>query len=187
MRVRDIMNMSVQTCVPQDSLDSVARKLWDHDCGCIPVLDGEGRPGAMITDRDICMAAYTRGKPLAALRVADSMSKSIATCRPEDELEAAAGKMAKALVRRLPVVDGNGKLVGILSLNDLARAAAEEPAARGVDSPAAQALRVLVAVCRSRVAVPAAARSAAAPAPSQPAAAKTPVAGAKPAGMAAGS
>lgn len=155
MNVKDIMSMSVQTCVPQDSLAAAARLLWEHDCGCLPVVDGDKRPKAMITDRDICMAAYTRGQPLAALRVADSMSTSVATCRQEDDLGTAARRMAKQQVRRLPVVDADGRLVGLLSLNDLVGASGESSAARIADPAAAEALRVLVAVCRRRAKVPA--------------------------------
>jgi len=154
MNVKDIMSMSVQTCVPQDSLEAAARLLWEHDCGCLPVVDSDKRPKAMITDRDICMAAYTRGQPLAGLRVADSMSTSIATCRQEDDLGAVARKMAKQQVRRLPVVDADGKLVGLVSLNDLAGASGENATARIADPAAAEALRVLTAVCRRRAKVP---------------------------------
>lgn len=157
MKVQDIMNMSVATCLAHEPLNSVAQKLWDHDCGCLPVVDRDGRPLAMITDRDICMAAYTSGKPLAELRVAASMSKSLVSCRPQEELGAAAMRMGKHGVRRLPVVDADGKLVGIVSLNDFATAIAEGELPKLTNAAAAEALRVLQAVCHHRSAVPSAA------------------------------
>ncbi len=147
MKVQDMMQSSVTTCSANESLDSIARKLWEHDCGVLPVVDGDGRPIAMITDRDVCMAAYTTGKPLHQLRTALAMSKQLISCRPQEDLTAAAHRMAKNGVRRLPVVDGAGKLLGILSLNDLVQDGVETAAA-------APAMQVLAAVSRHRSKVP---------------------------------
>ncbi len=155
VKVQDIMKQSVATCSIQDPLQSAAQKMWDHDCGCLPVVDPDGRALAMITDRDLCMAALTTGKPLGDLRVGHSMSKQVLTCRPQEDITSAAQRMAKHGVRRLPVVDGAGKLVGILSLNDLATAVAEDNAPRPGNTIAAETLRVLTAVCRHRSVVPA--------------------------------
>jgi len=94
MKVQDLMSMSVATCSMTESLESVARKMWDHDCGCLPVVDGGNRPVAMITDRDVCMAALTTGKRLGELRVAESMSKQLVSCRPQEDLAAAAQRMS---------------------------------------------------------------------------------------------
>lgn len=154
MKVQDLMSMSIVTCSANDTLESVAKKLWDHDCGCLPVVDREGRPIAMITDRDLCMAAYTTGRPLAALRVAAAMSKGLVTCRPQEDLGAVARRMAKRAVRRAPVIDTGGKLVGLLSLNDFATAIAEHELPAVANEPAAEALRVLQAVCHHRTGVP---------------------------------
>jgi CBS-domain-containing membrane protein len=144
MKVRDLMSSPVHTCRANETLAHAAQLLWEHDCGVLPVVDRDGRVGAAITDRDICMGAYTRGKDLAALRVADSMSRSVVTCRADEELAAAADTMVKHQLHRLPVVDEHGKPVGLLSLNDLAAAAARDPAV------GRQALRVLTAVCTRR-------------------------------------
>jgi CBS domain-containing protein len=72
------------------------------------------------------MGAYTRGKRLADVRVRESMSHDIAVCRADEDIARAADAMRKAKVRRLPVVDEAGKLVGILSMNDIARAASHD-------------------------------------------------------------
>jgi CBS domain-containing protein len=149
VKVQDIMSASVATCSIQDPLDQAAQKMWDLDCGCLPVVAPDGRVLAMITDRDICMAALTTGKPIRELRVGNSMSKEVTTCRPQEELAAAAHRMAKHCVRRLPVVDGTGKIVGMLSLNDLALAAGGG-SSKPSSSAAAEALRVLTAVCQHR-------------------------------------
>lgn len=128
MRVRELMSAPVTSIRPSDSLEQAARLLWEHDCGMLPVVDSTGAVGAAITDRDICMGAYTRGKKLSELRVRDSMSHDIAVCRADEDVARAADSMRKARIRRLPVVDENGKLVGILSLNDIARAASHDAA-----------------------------------------------------------
>jgi CBS-domain-containing membrane protein len=80
----------------------------------------------MITDRDICMAAFTKGRPLTSLKVRDAMAKQVTTCSAESSAETAMSLMKEVRVRRLPIVDARGKLAGILSLNDLAREARKE-------------------------------------------------------------
>lgn len=120
MNVRELMTSQVWTCAPTDSLNDAARLMWDHDCGVLPVVDHNGCVGGIITDRDICMGAYTTGGNLASLRVADSMSESPVTCAVEDSVQQAARKMIEHRLRRLPVVDADGKVRGILTINDLA-------------------------------------------------------------------
>lgn len=152
MKVRDIMTTDVRACRPEDTLDVAARLMWDHDCGCLPVLGLDDRVQAMITDRDICMGAWSQGRSLHELHVSDTMSPRVITCRPEDDLAEAAARMEKSEVRRLPVVDEAGRLRGLLALNDLARSAKAGCEKDLHDEPAAQALGVLSAVCRHRAA-----------------------------------
>jgi len=122
MQVRQLMHTDVKYCTHQAPLNEAARMLWEEDCGVLPVLQGE-RVVAMLTDRDICMAAYTQDRPLSQLRVSTAMSKRLVACRPEDDLETLQSRMREHQVRRVPVVDGAGRLLGIVSLNDLAREA----------------------------------------------------------------
>lgn len=154
MRVRDVMTTLVHTCRPQDSLDTAARLLWEHDCGSLPVVDGNGKVGAMITDRDICMAALLRGRPLHELRVADCMSQGIATCKVDDDLATAGKRMAEHQVHRLPIVDGDGRLAGIVSLNDLVGGAGEHAFDRAADQAALAAFRALRGISAHRDHVP---------------------------------
>jgi len=154
MKVQDVMSMSASTCSPNEALHSVGKKLWDHDCGCLPVVDENSRVVAMITDRDVCMAAFTTGRPLVELRVAGSMSKVLVTCHPHEDLVVATSRMAKNFVRRLPVVDAEGRLVGILSVNDLVTAIVEGPTPKLANVAATETLRVLQAVCHHRTALP---------------------------------
>jgi CBS domain-containing protein len=128
MRVEQIMTRQVSSCSPDTSLAEAAQLMWDHDCGCLPVCtkNGASRVAAVITDRDICMAALFKGQPLYELRVADAMSRQLQACRPGDSLMAAENTMRKARIRRLPVIDEQGSLLGMISLADLAREAARE-------------------------------------------------------------
>ncbi len=118
--LRKIMHEHPATCAPADSLNLAAQIMWEHDCGAVPVVASDGGVAGIITDRDICMAAYTRGQPLAAMSVESAMSRLVYTCSPDDSIGHAARLMAHHQVRRVPVVE-NGKLVGVLTLADIAR------------------------------------------------------------------
>lgn len=149
MKVRELMTFPAHTCQAQDTLAQAARLMWEHDIGILPVVDRDGRVGATITDRDICMAAWTRGARLEELRVAESMSKGLFACAPDDDVTIAANRMVQHQVHRLPIVDAEGKLAGMLSLNDLA-VAGERDARIG-----REAFRALAGVCRRRAGLPA--------------------------------
>jgi len=128
MRVEQLMTRQVKTCGPEETLSRAAQIMWDNDCGCVPVCmeDRVIRPIGIITDRDICMSAFFQGKPLADLRVAEAMSRTVRSCAPEDSLAEAERIMRNARIRRLPVVNASGALVGIITLADLAREADRE-------------------------------------------------------------
>jgi CBS domain-containing protein len=122
-RVLDAMTRSVVTCKADDSLNRAAQVMWEADCGAVPIVADDGRLLGMITDRDICMAAYTQGLPLSDLCVRSVMSTALHSCKAGDSLRSLMDTMAKYQVRRVPVVDEGGKLVGIVSLADVARLA----------------------------------------------------------------
>lgn len=128
MKVEQLMTKQVFYCRPDDSLERAARLMWDGDCGCLPVCvaDGVNRVTGMITDRDICMSALFEARPLRDIRVSAAMAKKVVTCQPDDELHAIEKVMRDARVRRLPVIDGQGDLVGIIALADITREAAKE-------------------------------------------------------------
>jgi CBS domain-containing protein len=102
--------------------------MWERDCGFVPVVESaeNRRVIGVVTDRDACMAAYTRGKPLPEIRVRDVMSTRIRACRASDELSVAEETMREAQVHRLPVVDDGDQLLGVISLTDIAREAARQ-------------------------------------------------------------
>jgi CBS domain-containing protein len=119
MRVSRLMSASVYACTPDQTLAEAASLMWEHDVGCVPVVDAAARPIAMLTDRDICMAAYLRGVPIADLSVVTAMSAGVFTCHVKDDVRDAERIMMEQQVRRLPVVGDAGLLLGMLSLNDL--------------------------------------------------------------------
>lgn len=108
------------TCKPNDTLNEPARLMWEFDCGAIPVVNEAWSLVGIITDRDICMAAYTRGQSLGALSVENAMATDVATASPDATLEAITALMRQRQIRRVPVVD-DGLVVGIVSLADVAR------------------------------------------------------------------
>jgi CBS-domain-containing membrane protein len=126
MKVAGLMTKDVASCHTDESLSVAAERMWTHDCGVLPVLDGTGRVVGMVTDRDICMSAWMNGAPPQALAVSTAMSRAVHCCSPEDDLSSAEQCMRKHQVRRVPVIDQAGGLVGILSLADIVRAAARD-------------------------------------------------------------
>jgi CBS domain-containing protein len=140
MKVEQLMTRNVRACEPDDSLSAAAKIMWEQDCGCVPVVShGNGQPTlvGMITDRDICMAAYMQGQPLQATKVNSAMAKSLCTCRPTDAVSVALKVMRTNQMHRLPVVDAEDHLVGILSLADVARQATRAGQVTGEVSAAA--------------------------------------------------
>lgn len=155
MNVQDLMAHPAITCHVNDSLDMIAQRMWDHDCGALPVVNDDGVVTGMITDRDICMAALTQGRPLHELLANLAMSKVVVAVRPEDSVDDAERLMALHQVHRLPVVDAGHHPVGLVSLNDLAIAAVQSDGHRKHNM--AGVARTLAAVCQPRGASPRAA------------------------------
>ena len=147
MKVTDLMTPEVQACTTHDSLNAAARIMWDHDCGCAPVVDTHGKLVGIVTDRDVCMAAYTQGLPLEKISVQRAMSAEVISCGRTDDLESAHRLMRTHEVHRLPVVDSRGRLAGILSLSDLLKYAIGNGAG---PSDAVEILTTLSALRRRR-------------------------------------
>jgi CBS domain-containing protein len=144
MKARDVMTAGARTCAAGDALNCAAQIMWDNDCGCVPVVDEQGRAIGMITDRDICMAAYTRGSTLADIEVGSAMSTRLISIQETDELAVADELMRVNQIRRLPVLDEERRVVGILSLSDVVRAT-DRGRSDGVD--AEQLTGTLAAIC----------------------------------------
>lgn len=145
MRAKELMSSPAETCQPQTSVAAVTHMMWDHDCGLVPIVDAGGHVVGVVTDRDICIATATRRRLPESIPASEVMTKAIHTCAPDDGVEQALSVMKRARVRRLPVVDDQGHLKGVLSLNDIVRAVGR------ADGPAANAvIDTLAAICTPR-------------------------------------
>ena len=120
MKVQQAMTTLPVCCNSTDSMNAAARIMWDHDCGFVPVIDDDAHVVGILTDRDALMAAYTRGQSLDEIPVTVAMSADVIGCRPEDDVGRAEALMRQHQVRRLIVTDDADRLIGVLSLNDLA-------------------------------------------------------------------
>jgi CBS-domain-containing membrane protein len=125
--------------------------MLDTECGCVPVTADDGSPRlvGIITDRDICIAIGRCGSTLGSLRVGEVMTRAVHACNPEDPLAEAEAIMQEQGVRRLPVVDQSGHLIGLLSLTDLAREAARQSTSRWKEITYAEVGRTLADICTS--------------------------------------
>lgn len=120
MKVRELMTDKVAYVQRSANLSDAARLMWDCDCGAIPVVEDDSQSVVgMITDRDICMACWSKDRPPSSIPVVEAMSPDLFRCSPDDSLTAAESLMRSTQVRRIPVVDAERKLLGILSLADI--------------------------------------------------------------------
>ena len=124
MKIRELMTPEVEVIKSGDTLHTAAQMMADLDTGALPVCQNDRLVG-MITDRDITVRAVARGCDPDKTTVRDAMSEEIRCCFEDEESEAVARKMGQWQVRRLPVLDRNDRLVGIVSLGDLAIGGAE--------------------------------------------------------------
>ena len=152
MTIGEIMTRMVMTCSPDETLVRAADLMWNYDCGSVPVIDGDRRVVGFLTDRDICMAAYTQGKPLRDIRVCEAMANEVYSCMADDSIAEAEEIMRVRRVRRLPVIDLDGRLLGLVSLNDIAREAVREQSRRKKDVTPSEVGTTLAAICQPRTA-----------------------------------
>lgn len=119
MQVRDIMTENPTCCGPDTSVQAAARLMVDDDCGEIPVVDTNGIPVGVITDRDIACRCVAEGKPHDT-PVGEVMSSPAVTVTPAASVEDCCATMEKNQIRRVPVVDEAGKCCGMVSQADIA-------------------------------------------------------------------
>lgn len=148
MRALDLMTSPAITCHVNDSLALAAQKMWDADIGVLPVVNDEGKVTGMITDRDICMAAFTQGRVLAELLVNSTMARHVVSTTAESTVAEIEQLMAKHQVRRLPVVDAAGRPIGVVSTNDLTIESVQPDTA--MKHGPSKLAHTLAAICRHR-------------------------------------
>jgi CBS domain-containing protein len=119
--VRSVMTGDVVTCSASDTLHRAAQIMWERDCGAVPVVDASGRVAGIITDRDLAMGAFTQGLPLVAIPVGRVASGRVHTVSVGASVDDVIAVMGRERVRRVVVIDAHQKVVGIVSLADVAR------------------------------------------------------------------
>jgi CBS domain-containing protein len=127
MRAREIMTREPACCTPETTAEEVARLMRDHDCGVIPVVDGPNSKTlvGVVTDRDIALRCVGEGRGPEA-PVSSLMTSSPESCSPDDDVHDVEEVMMKRQVRRVPIIDAAGHLVGIIAQADLARKVGDE-------------------------------------------------------------
>lgn len=141
MRVSEAMTRDVRVANPNQSIHDVAQIMAECDIGALPVGENDRLVG-MITDRDIAVRAVAKGLLPDATKVREVMSQDVKYCFDDQEISDVAQNMGDVQLHRLPVVDHDKRLVGILALADIAQAEGPEPAGKavsGISEPAAQA------------------------------------------------
>lgn len=137
-QVAESMTRGVRTICPTDNLVQAARAMTELDIGALPVCDGDQLLG-MLTDRDIVVRGVAQGRASDQVNVAEVMTEEAAWCYDDDKVEEVLERMRALQIRRLPVVDRHKRLVGMLSLGDIAVKAADEDtkeALKGISDPA---------------------------------------------------
>jgi CBS domain-containing protein len=141
MKIEEIMSRDPASCRPDDDVDVAAEIMRRVDTGIVPVVADMNQPAKLlgvVTDRDLCLGVVAAGKGRASVRVGELMSTKLAVCTPGDTAEQALTRMRRAKVRRLPVVNRNLELIGIVSLADIVRHQAAKTA---------EVMKTLAAIC----------------------------------------
>lgn len=119
MKVKEIMTPNAKAIWLTESLADAAKLMWENDCGVLPIIKDGQKVIGMITDRDICMAVAMRDTNPSSVSVEEVMTGQVYSVNPEDDVDQALQAMQEHKVHRLPVVNGEGELEGILSMNDI--------------------------------------------------------------------
>jgi CBS domain-containing protein len=157
MKVQDVMTSEVKSCRMETNLAAAAVMMLDYDCGALPVVNDENKLIGMITDLDIAIAAATKARLAWEIPVSEVIPRKVYSAMPDEDVQAAIETMRHEKIRRLPIVNRDGALQGILSLNDVALRAEEEKGRRHPALTYEDAMSAVKAICEHRQARQAAA------------------------------
>lgn len=129
MKINEIMHRGVDTIAPDAPVASIARLMRDQDIGAVPVVDEDGDLLGIITDRDITIRALADGRDVSALKARDIMTTDVVCCHETDATESVIDLMEDNQIRRLPVLDQDLRLVGMVSLGDISQRMSEHSSA----------------------------------------------------------
>jgi len=123
MRVSDLMQAPIPTCLPSEDLRAVIDRMSSTEAGMAAVVDSEGRAIAVVTERDVLLATHTRRSALQHIQVHEVAARGVIACEPGDAVREALSRMREHSVRRLAVLDPLGRPVGLISADDIVSAA----------------------------------------------------------------
>ncbi len=147
MKVKDVMTSDAKACWITESLTDAAKAMWENDCGILPVVKDGRRVIGLITDRDICMATAMRERNPSGISVEEVMTGEVYAAGPDDDIHQALETMQEHKVRRLPVVDPESELKGILSMNDIVLKAKESRGKKAPPLAYADVVKAYKAIC----------------------------------------
>ena len=119
MKIKEVMTPDAKAIWITESLADAAKTMWENDCGILPIIKDGRKVVGMITDRDICMATAVRDRNPSAISVEEVMNRIVYAAEAEEDIEQALQTMREHKVRRLPVLNLEGELQGIVSMNDI--------------------------------------------------------------------
>jgi CBS domain-containing protein len=119
MKVKELMTPNAKAIWLTESLADAAKLMWENDCGVLPIIKDSQKVIGMITDRDICMAVAMRDTNPSSVSVEEVMTGQVYSVTPEDDIDQALQTMQEHKIRRLPVLNPEGELEGMLSMNDI--------------------------------------------------------------------
>ena len=146
MKVQDAMTRNPAAIMPAANLAAATELMWKHDCGSLPVTDDTGKAIGIVTDRDMLIAVGTRNLRPSEITVGEVMTSPVFTCRPTDTIDAALSKMNTRRIRRLVVATEDGKLAGMLTMNDIVLHS-DRQAARDTAVPYDDVMMTLKGIC----------------------------------------
>jgi CBS domain-containing protein len=132
MKIKEVMTPNAKAIWLTESLSDAAQLMWENDCGILPVIKDGRKVVGLITDRDICMAVAIRGSEPSSISIEEVMTGRVYAVEPEDELERALQLMREHRIHRVPVVNPDGELEGILSMNDVVLKAMDKDGAGAI-------------------------------------------------------
>jgi CBS domain-containing protein len=145
MIVSEIMTTDVATCTPQSDLGHAIYVMLERDCGFVPIVNERGTLVGVVTDRDICIAMAAHRRTPVHIRIEEVMTHPVFSCAPGDSIITALGVMSQHHVRRLPVIDREGLVHGVLAINDILLAPSRPGAPTREDI-----VETMRAICRHR-------------------------------------
>jgi CBS domain-containing protein len=147
MKVKEVMTPDAKACWITESLADAAKAMWENDCGILPVINEGRRVVGLITDRDICMATAMQERNPSSISVEEVMTGKVYAAAQDDDIRVALETMQEYKIRRLPVVDSEGELKGVLSMNDIVLKAKEPNGKKAPQLSYADVVKTYKAIC----------------------------------------